>query len=240
MPIGMTCYFALCAIFTVDGYNVRVRRLGRWILRSLSVLSLLLLIASIVLWIRSDSHQDTLQLHQEAEAVTDQNTAPIGAAEVDRWRARWKWSQIFKAHLWTVGVEKTNLFWGASTDLQPDNQLGWRYADVGFLPPHVELDTLRRMNFNPPPFTDKYRWGIETIQIHAGFTSERYTLVPIWVLAVIAAIVPSYYAVILARWRIAKILARVKRRQNLCAKCGYDLRATPERCPECGTIPSKT
>jgi hypothetical protein len=64
-----------------------------------------------------------------------------------------------------------------------------------------------------------------------GGPSTVYHLnVPYW-LAVAAAAVPP------GLW----VRAWLKRRrsQGLCPTCGYDLRATPERCPECGTIPAK-
>jgi hypothetical protein len=52
--------------------------------------------------------------------------------------------------------------------------------------------------------------------------------VPHWLPALLAAIACWLS---LRRWR----RQQMRLRENCCAKCGYDLRATPERCPECGT-----
>ena len=56
----------------------------------------------------------------------------------------------------------------------------------------------------------------------------RFVSVPFWFIAVMFALP----AVVMVRgeWRRRKV------RPGLCPGCGYDVRATPERCPECGRV----
>ena len=56
-------------------------------------------------------------------------------------------------------------------------------------------------------------------------------IVPHWLLIGVFAIAPAFKANRIRKERIT----RYRRGNGLCVTCGYDLRATPDRCPECGT-----
>jgi hypothetical protein len=68
-----------------------------------------------------------------------------------------------------------------------------------------------------------------------GALLGRMLIIPIWMI-----IVPLVSFGLWGGLRLAPARRRSsRRRRGECAKCGYDLRATPERCPECGTISAK-
>ena len=55
--------------------------------------------------------------------------------------------------------------------------------------------------------------------------------VPHWILAALLSILPIGFGFRLRRVR----LARQRLSSGQCIACGYDVRASPHRCPECGT-----
>ena len=63
--------------------------------------------------------------------------------------------------------------------------------------------------------------------------SRHLLRVPYWVLALLVSLVPLWHGQIAIRRRLA---LRRERMRGLCPACGYDLRATPARCPECGIV----
>jgi hypothetical protein len=88
------------------------------------------------------------------------------------------------------------------------------------------------------PWAPGSAWAGQTN--HFGFRYNRYSdgsanfWVPLWIIAGVASV--ATYAIgrpVVIGWRRER-----RELKNLCPTCGYDVRATPERCPECGLAPS--
>ena len=100
----------------------------------------------------------------------------------------------------------------------------------------VDYSVSWRFTLHPPPPNINGEgdpdWGGAPSRPNVETRAVLFT-VPVWLVTACLALPPL--ALFLGRlWK------RSRRSEGHCAKCGYDMRATPNRCPECGSSYSET
>jgi len=152
--------------------------------------------------------------------------------------------------LWTVGLHdgKDHSHAEPPSDLLLPGRLLSLYSSIGTL--YVSFDSQRGLSLldghdgnliyadwrwdfklnRPSRATAPYRWfaySFESPQGLAGWSLE----VPWWFLTAL----PTLPACLLLRRELRDRTLAKSRRSSLCPTCGYDLRASKDRCPECGS-----
>jgi hypothetical protein len=193
-----------------------MRRIRFYTLNALAVLSVLLFAATVWFWVRSRDESDELALERTTQYSV------ISFERTIRFRHYWETAQPV--------VEVIGLAPRTPPRVVP-------YSD----------HTVIRLQFDANPYcVESQRWSFlgiwcgheEPCVIHStgSYQYQRpgTTLaVPHWMLALLAALLPARQAAQLFGRR------RTRSQAGLCHRCGYDLRATPDRCPECGMTPTK-
>ena len=177
-------------------------------------MSLLLAVATCALWVRSRSHIDVA--HQ------------AGAVDAALTQARWEFYSC--EGVICVSRVRCEQSTGPVTEMMGS---GFRSFPVTGALTDRPFSGFEPADFRPLGF------GIVrgvTIDPSAGPWQRRWThwalSVPHWFVALLLIGAPAW-------WSSARLTRGSRRRGGCCLACGYDLRATPDRCPECGAVTAR-
>jgi hypothetical protein len=192
-----------------------VRRLARIPSNAVAALSLILFAATVTLWVRS---------HWASDDVTRESTDG---------RRFWSWSFAHAGRGRLLLVRHAIVYSAAGTRDPAGQRWDWTSG-----PPSADWPTVAASAGSDVRGWEfaafAHRWRDE----RKPYGADRcdWVELPLWSPAAVFCLV--WAAGLAAHVRRRRRLWRA--RHGLCAACGYDLRATPERCPECGTVPINT
>jgi hypothetical protein len=180
--------------------------LRRWLFSGIAALSLLMLVATVIVWIRSEFVYDTFW-----EVSHDPKTGNLVSPMVV-----WDDGRL----LLTIRI--THFKNPRGLDRPWTHPSVSSYVNYPHGPQKNGMSNVRWLWF--------YRgdqWTTDGPRI-----SEYRLIVRIWIIAALLSVAPVVFV-----WLVKR--GRMRRTQGFCQQCGYDLRTTPDRCPECGAISPK-
>jgi hypothetical protein len=189
-----------------------MRRFARQVFTIIAATSLLLCVAVCVLWARSGQHLDLAGVFYARSPRPDRYHGIYFEAR--------SYSGTLRFRFTRAGFDPV-YFQGRSAQ--------WMEWFRGEYPTglHLRIPGVTKTKAISPE-----RPGFDAShENYSGGAGHRWET---WVLAVRAWLPMTLLLVLPALWLNRHLQARRARRVGLCPTCGYDLRASPERCPECG------
>jgi len=188
-----------------------MKRWRRWLLNLLAGLSLILFLAAAGLWARSYSNvEDLVYLGRHGGSGVHVSRDRLAFVFENLMSSNPDFGYSFSTPI--PGPDFANPPSGSHTLW---NRMGFRFAQGirprSSSPQFINLPT----GLSWPPVVSYTAFAL-----------------PIWFLLLILALLPFWNFVL-------PIVLDFRRPSGCCANCCYDLRATPDRCPECGAVPPK-